>query len=206
MMRNLLLAGAASLAFAATYAHANTVTDPTGDWALGYTGPFEGDLDVTSFSASFNPSHNAFDIAGTFAGAIDPTLAGFYVIGADTGTGASHPFAAQGAPNVVFNQAIILQKTGAAVLGANALTAQISGDWFGMEVPLADLPSTGFTNPYDYQFNLWSRSAGGFADFAPDNSDLTAVPEPGAWALMLAGVGMIGAILRRRRVMQPATA
>jgi hypothetical protein len=154
MMRNLLLACAASLAFVATATHAATTTDGTGDWTVGYLGPFEGDLDVTSFSASFNASQNAFDIAGTFAGAIDPTLAGSYVIGANTGTGTSHPFAAQGAPNVVFNQAIILQKTGAATLGANTLTAQIGGDRFSLAVPLADLPSTGFTNPFDYQFNL----------------------------------------------------
>jgi hypothetical protein len=207
MMRKLLLACAASVAFAAAGAHANTVTDATGDWAVGYTGPFEADLDVTSFSASFNPSQNAFDLAGTFAGAIDPSLGGTYVIGANTGSGALHPFAAQGAPNVVFNQVIIVQKTGAAMLGANALTAQISGNRFGLVVPLADLPSTGFTNPFDYQFALWPRNGlNQITDFAPNNSDLVAVPEPAAWALMVAGVGMLGAALRRRRRMQPAAA
>jgi hypothetical protein len=205
-LRNLLLACAASLAFSAAGAHANTVIDDTGVWTIGYVGPHEDDLDITSFSASFNPSQNAFDLRGTFLGNIDPTLAGSYVIGANTGTGASHPFAAQGAPNVVFNQAIIIQKTGAATLGANTLTAQIDGSGFSLEVPLADLPSTGFTNPYDYQFNLWSKSASQIADFAPNNSDLTAVPEPGAWALMLVGVGLVGATLRRRRAMAPAMA
>jgi hypothetical protein len=206
MMRNLLLACAASLAFAAAGAHANTVIDPTGDWTVGYTGPFEADFDITRFSASFNPSQNAFDLSGVFAGAIDPTLPGFYVIGADTGTGALHPFAAQGAPNVVFDQAIIVQKTGAATLGTNTLTAQISGNRFALVVPLADLPSTGFTNPYNYEFNLWSHSATQFPDFAPDNSDLVAIPEPGAWALIVAGVGLVGAALRRRRAIQPAFA
>jgi len=205
MMRKLLLAAAAGLAFAATGAHAEIVFDATGDWATGYTGPFEADLDVTSFSASFNRTTNMFDLTATLAGAIDPTLPGIYVIGADTGTGASHPFAAQGAPNVVFNQVIILQKTGAATLGSNALTGTISGNAFDLEVPLADLPSTGFTDPDQYSFNLWPRNGSNqIADFAPDNSDVSAAPEPGAWALMVVGVGLVGATLRRRRSMQPA--
>lgn len=202
-MRTLLIAAAASLAFGATSAHANIIIDGVNDWATGYTGPFEADLDVTSFGASFNPSANAFELWGTFAGAIDPSLPGIYVIGADTGAGALHPFTAQGAPNVVFDQVIVLQKSGTGVVSGHPLTYRISGNWFGLEVPLAFLPSTGFTNPYDYAFNLWPRNGSNqISDFAPNNSDLTAVPEPGVWALMVAGVGLIGATLRRRRTMQ----
>lgn len=202
MMRKLLLACAATLALAATGAHANTVLDPAGDWAIGYSGPFEADLDVRSFSASFNPTANAFELSAFLDGAIDPTLPGIYVIGANTGAGASHPFTAQGAPNVTFDQVIILQKNGTGAVSGHALTYTISGNWFGLEVPLAFLPPTNpaDTNPYDYQFNLWPRSGGNqISDFAPNNSDLVAVPEPGVWALMLVGVGMVGATLRRRR-------
>ena len=200
MMRKLLLACAASLALAASTAHANTIVDGTGDWAIGYSGN-EADLDVTSFSASYNPTLNSFVLQATLAGAIDPSLGGIYVIGADTGAGANHPFTAQGAPGVVFDQVIIIQKTGAAAIsGHPALTATISGNWFDLIVPLADLPSTGFTNPADYAFNLWPRTGANIiTDFAPNNSDLTAVPEPGVWMLMIVGVGMIGASLRRRR-------
>jgi len=207
MMRKLLLACAASLAFAAASAHANTVTEAPGNWALGYAGPFEADLDVTSFSVGFNAAQDAFDLSATFAGAIDPSLPGNYIIGADTGAGASHPFAAEGAPNVVFDQVIVLQKTGAASVSGHALTGQISGDSFTLDVPLADLPSTGFTSPYEYAFNLWPRNGSNqIADFAPPNSDLSAVPEPGLWALIMAGVGMLGATLRRRRAMGLAAA
>ena len=74
-------------------------------------------------------------------------------------------------------------------------------------MPLSFLPSTGFTNPYDYAFNLWPRSGTNqISDFAPNNSDLVAVPEPGVWALMVVGVGMMGATLRRRRALLPAAA
>lgn len=37
-------------------------------------------------------------------------------------------------------------------------------------------------------------------NFAVDSVDITAVPEPAAWALMLAGFGMVGAAARRRRM------
>jgi hypothetical protein len=207
MTRKLLLACAASLALAATGAHANTILDNAGDWATGYAGPFNPDLDVRSFSASFNPGTNAFDLTATLNGPIDTTVGGTYVIGVDTGAGASHPFTAQGAPNVVFDQVIVLQRNGTGAVSGHALTVQIAGGWFGLEVPLSFLPSTGFTNPYDYQFNLWPRSAANqISDFAPNNSDLVAVPEPGVWALMVVGVGMIGATLRRRRTTQLALA
>jgi hypothetical protein len=204
MKRTMLLAFAASLALAATGAQAASINDATGDWAVGYTGPFESDLDVTSFSASWNAATGFFDLAGTFAGDIDPTLPGFYVIGANTGTGANHPFGPQGAPNVVFNQVIILQKTGAATIGGHPpLTGTIAGNRFTLDIPLADLPSTGFTNPYNYAFNLWPRSGTNLiADFAPNNSDLVAVPEPGVWAMMVVGVGLIGTAMRRRRALQ----
>jgi hypothetical protein len=208
MMRKILLACAASLVFAATGAHANSASDATGDWATGYAGPFEADLDVTSFSASFNAVTNMFHVSATMAGNIDPTLPGIYVIGANTGSGALHPFALQGAPNVVFNQVLIMQKTGVTTIGGHPnLLAAINGDSFNLDIPLADLPSTGFNNPFNYAFNVWPRNgANQISDFAPNNSDLAAVPEPGVWAMMMAGIGMIGSTLRRRRVMQIASA
>jgi len=205
MMRKILLACAASLAFAASGAHAATATDATGDFIPSYTGPFESDLDVTSFSASFDPVHNLFDLSATLAGDIDPTLPGIYVIGANTGTGASS-FASIGFPGVKFNQVMILQKNGTGVVGGHALTVHINGNEFNLEVPLAFLPSTGAA-PIGYSFNLWPRNGSNqISDFAPNNSDLVAVPEPGVWAMMVMGVGLIGSSLRRRRAAQPSVA
>lgn len=98
-------------------------------------------------------------------------------------------------------------KTGAADLGGNPLTATISGDSLSLVVPLALLPSTGF-KPNQYAFNIWPRNGGDpannfqISDFAPDNANLAAVPEPATWAVMILGLGLAGGVLRRRRVVE----
>jgi hypothetical protein len=209
-MRKLVTTAALALALCAGAAHANTVIDPTGDFLPTYTGPQAADLDVTSFTVNYNPSTQNFMLSATLAGAINPATAGSYIIGVDTGTGSIAPFASVGAPNVVFNQAITVLKTGAASVGANSLSALISGNAFSLIVPLADLPSTGAA-PLGYGFNLWPRSGAGnslISDFAPNNSNLLAssVPEPSVWAMMLGGLGLIGVAMRARRSRTVATA
>ena len=205
-MRNLLLAAGAILALSAGSANATIVADATGDFLPTYTGPKTDDLDVTLFQVGFDPGAAAFTLSATFAGDIDPSSPGFYVIGVNTGTGTVHPFGPVGQPNVVFNQAMTIQKTGVGAITvagvAKAFTATISGDHFSAVIPLAFLPSTGFA-PRDYGFNIWPRQVTGglaaLADFAPENSTLAAVPEPAAWAFMIAGFGLAGGALRRRR-------
>jgi len=203
-MRSLLLAALPVLALAcAAPAHAVTVADPTGDFLPTFAGPDDADLDVTSFFVKYDSAANAFRLQGEVAGDIDPSKAGLYAIGVNTGTGPIAPFADVGAPNVIFNQVIGVLKTGAAFVGANPLTATIDGNVFRVVVPLALLPSTGFA-PADYQFNLWPRTALGpnnalISDFAPDNATISAaVPEPATWAILLAGFALAGAALRRR--------
>ena len=203
-MRHSLLVAAAALALAfGTSAHAaNTAVDPVGDLLSTYTGPPDLDLDVATFSVDYDTVGAAFHLGATLAGNIDATRPGLYVIGVNTGTGIVRPFANVGAPNVIFNQAFVVRKDGTTTLaGVNAL---ISGNSFSLIVPLASITaSTGF-DPAHYGFNLWPRIALGgtnaqIADFAPDNSTIASVPEPGAWALMIAGFGMVGGLLRRRR-------
>jgi len=92
-MRKLVTTAALALALCAGGAHANTVIDPTGDFLPTYTGPQEADLDVTSFTANYDPSTQDFILSATLAGAINPATAGSYVIGVDTGTGSIAPFA-----------------------------------------------------------------------------------------------------------------
>ena len=186
-------------------AQAVTVFDPVGDFAPGYTGA-AADLDVTSFSVGYNTATQIFSLGATMAGIINPATVGVYIIGVNTGTGTNAPFAAIGAPNVRFNQTLRVNKDGTALLGTTALTATVVGNLFTVAVPLSLLTSTGFA-PEQYGWNLWPRNgtgAGTFVtDFAPDNGLLAVsapVPEPQSWAMLIAGFGLTGAALRRRRV------
>ena len=202
-MRRVLLAGAALLALAAA-APATAAVDPTGDFLPTYVGPHDADLDVIEFQVAFNAVDNVFNIRGTLAGDIDASKPGLYAIGVNTGTGVIQPFADIGNPNVIFNQVVAVTKTGASVLGANLLTADIVDNVFTISVPLALLPSTGFA-PTEYGWNLWPRllppPSGNdvISDFAPDNATMTAsIPEPATWALMIGGFAVAGGALRRR--------
>ena len=206
-MRTILIASALSLMATGVSAQTATLSDPTGDFVPGFIGPNNGDLDVTSFSVGYNSTTSNFTIGASFAGAINPATVGFYVIGVNTGTGVLAPFASVGAPNVIFNQAIVIQKNGTGTVGAAALnpsTITLSGNTLSAIIPLSLLPSTGFA-PQTYGFNIWPRVGSGnnnqISDFAPDNATLAAgaVPEPTSWALLILGFAMSGAMLRRRR-------
>lgn len=187
-----------------------TVSDPTGDFLSSFVGIASPDLDVTSFSVALDPSATNFTLGAVLAGPINPALAGFYVIGVDTGAGAIRPFGAIGEPNVIFDRVIVVQKNGSATLGSNSLGVSIVGNQFIVTVPTALLPSTGAT-PANYGFNIWPRygatvtNNSQISDFAPNNALLSvsgfigAVPEPSSWLTMLLGFGLIGASLRFRR-------
>jgi len=205
VVKHLLLSVAALGLATAAHAQSSTVGDPVGDFLPTYTGPWNPDLDVTSLSVSYNASTTSFLIQSTFAGDINPAMPGFYVIGVNTGTGTG-PFASIGAPDVLFNQVVLVQKNGTAKIGATNLAAgsvTIGGNALSVMVPLSLLPTTGFV-PGRYGFSIWPRSGtvGGLAtisDFAPNNSTLAAVPEPAAWSMMLGGFALVGGTLRRRR-------
>lgn len=203
-MRYLLLAAGAALALCAGSARASIVADAAGDWAIGYTGPFDADLDVKSFRVTYDPDALGFNLTGVMQGAIDLATGGFYVVGANTGAGASAPFAPQGAPNVRFDRVILIQKTGDGTVfgpGGGPISGSSADDTFRTFVPLAMLPSTGADSPFDYTFNLWPRSATNLiSDFAPDNSMLASVPEPATWVMLIGGFALAGAALRRRRL------
>jgi len=186
-------------------ARAVTVVDAKGDFLPSYVGPHLDDLDVTSFSVAYDKTTTLFKLGATFAGAIDPASVGFYVIGANTGTGLIAPFASLGQGNVIFNQAIVIRKDGTGSIGQATLdpaSITISGDSLSALIPLSLLPSTGFT-PETYGFNIWPRIGLGqnsqITDFAPENATLAAVPEPATWTMILLGFGAVGAGLRRRK-------
>lgn len=198
---------ALSICAGAVPAAAATVTDPVGDFLPSFVGDQTPDLDVTSFSVTYNPATEIFTIGASFAGAIVPELDNYYVIGVNTGAGAIAPFGSIGQPNVVFDRVILVEGEGEASVGGIELDEfTIDGNRFTVLVPLSLLPSTGF-NPLDYGFNLWPRNelnpANNFeiSDFAPENALLkaTAVPEPRTWGMLLLGFAGAGLALRRTR-------
>ena len=67
----------------------------------------------------------------------------------------------------------------------------------------AEVESLFETGTLDYSVQTVAGYGGppGFADFTGFDINVTAVPEPGSWALLLIGTAGVGAILRRRRVM-----
>jgi len=189
--------------------YAASIVDGVGDIIPSFVGTGSPDLDVTNFAVSLNPSATTFSLGATLAADINPALAGFYVIGVDTGAGAIRPFGGIGEPNVIFDQVIIVQKNGTATLGANSLNVLLAGNEFIVTVPVSLLPSTG-ASPENYGFNIWPREGAvvtgnsQITDFAPNNALLavtgvfTPVPEPATWLMMILGFGLMGAMRFRR--------
>ena len=207
MIKTAILSGALMLVATTAHAQTSTVTDATGDFLSSYTFAQSPDLDVTSFTVSYDQGTSVFTLSATMAGIINSATPGLYVIGVNNGTATATPFAAIGAPDVKFNQAIVVQKTGAANIGAASLAGSVTGNAFTVVVPLSALLQSTFA-PETYGFNLWPRigTGGGNAqisDFSPNNAMLSvqpsAVPEPSAWALMIGGFGLVGGTLRKRR-------
>lgn len=209
----LLLTGAAAPTLAAG------VADPLGDIYPAFAanplfagGPVPGGFDVTSFTVTRDATN--FTLSATLAGAPTAIGDGIFVIGVNRGAGTAR--FAPNVPNVLFDSVVVLDPNNGVTpptLNANIIggastplpvgNITLTANGFSVLVPLSALPSAGFA--FDqYGFNLWPRLPGGpfsnISDFAPDNATITAVPEPAAWAAMLAGFAMAGAAVRRRRL------
>lgn len=193
----------------ATSAAAVPSIDAAGDFIASYTGPANADLDVLSSQVLLRSG--IFDFTATLGGDIGLTPGGFYVFGVNRGVGTAR-FGAI-ATNVLFDSVVVINNDGTGfardllngtttALSPGAIT--LSGASLSALVDASLLPSAGFATQ-DYAYNLWPRSPGPgiatIADFAPDNGNaaISSVPEPGAWAMLIAGFGVVGASARRRR-------
>lgn len=208
------LALAAMLAAPIHAARAQAFTDAANDFLATYTGPKNGDMDVTSAQVIFDGSN--FTFVHTSAGAIGQTTNSIFVWGVNRGAGtARFPTLA---PGVLFDWVLTFTSNGAGgftvatrdlisgtatTLDASVLT--VSGASMSAIIPAVLLPSRGFALS-DFTANLWPRLTGGqldgISDFAPDNSNFqvtTVTPEPASLALMGTGIAGLLAVVRRRR-------
>jgi hypothetical protein len=210
MIKNTWTKALCSAALAATpmLSHAIPgITDPAGDFLSTFAGSSTStDLDVVNASALYNAATDTFTLTATMAGAIGATPNAAYVWGVNRGTGTAG-FLANGIDGVRFDRVIVINANGTSNIGStaafvgNTVTLNFSSSQLGVA------PAGSFANKLDYTWNLWPRdlafSAAGFgaiADFAPNNANFTTtpVPEPETYALMMAGLGVIGFMIRRR--------
>jgi len=184
-------------------AQAHAVTDPSGDFLAGYTGSRDAAFDVLSADVSYNPSTREFVFRTAVAGPVAAASGAAYVFGLNAGGATNTPFAPVGLPGVAFNRTVMLRADGTGAIGATPISEQIVGNQIFTTVSASLLPSNGLAFK-DYTWSVWSvdtnvAGLARLADFAPNaNIAVAVVPEPETYGMMLAGLGMLGMVARRR--------
>lgn len=207
----------AAVALLASPGIAHAASDPLDDFLSTYTGAQTPDLDILSATASFDGT--AFHLSATMDGAIGGSVGSLYVFGINRGAGtprlnfiSTPPLD----PTVLWDSLAVMLPDGTLrvvtfpAMGAPTITpiadgVSVDGATISASVPLDLLTSRGFAAE-DYIFQMWTRlrvnpMADGFnsevADFGPRL--VASVPEPASWAMLIAGFGLTGAAVRRRR-------
>lgn len=216
----LALAAALTLSPAAVLA-SGAVVDAFGDLLPTYAaGPANGDLDVIAAAGFYDAAAQLFTFSAILADKVGITPGALYVWGIDRGAGTQRFLT--GSPTigagVFFDSVLLVRQDGTGlfndfingtVTNLDPVRIKISS----LTVTLEDLPlalfapgTAGFATPEGYTWNLWPRVGLGannqVTDFAPDAGtvgvQVTTVPEPGTWAMLIAGIALTGLRLRRR--------
>jgi hypothetical protein len=220
-------AAVVAAALCASAARATTVHDgqgllPTFDPKGAKTTDNFRDLDVKSATVSYDAKH--IFLSATMFGDIGSTDTGFYAWGIDTGTGTTffktlhdsdpthQPDVGDGA-KVAFDTFILLNPNDTG--SVNYLSGKdsdgvesVSHDGATIRAVISRdiLEDDATIDISKWGFNIWPRANGlgngDITDFAPDDHNFSgsaSVPEPTTWALMIAGFGLAGSTLRRRR-------
>ncbi len=203
---SMMLAGALT----AAPAFAATITDPIGDFVGSYTGAGNGDLDIVGASARLDGVN--LRLTATVDGAVGASTGSLYVFGINRGAGLPRfgiPIAFDALAVLFTNGAsrtVTFPTAGAPTITALAGAVTVDGSNISALIPLSLLPPNGFSIE-EYSFTAWSRLRvnpasdgliGEVADYAGPLS--ASVPEPAAWAMLIAGFAALGLALRRRRV------
>jgi len=201
---NHLFRSLALVAGLSTAAAAHALEDTPGDILRTFTGDRSiGAFDILSSDVTFDTGANVFLLHAHTAGNIGDVPSAAYVFGFNRGGATNSPFADIGVPGVTFDATALLRANGTGLSGTTPLTARVDGADIFATIDASVLPSKGFA-PEDFTWTLWSIDSqiqGNFrnADFAPEaNVQIAAVPEPETYALMLAGLGAMGFVGRRR--------
>ncbi len=220
-LRTAFIAAAAGVCAAHATASPFAVVDAYNDFLPSYTaGPANGDLDVITAAAFYDGADKSFSFSTILADEVGLTAGALYVWGIDRGRGTERFLA--GSPSigsgVFFDSVLIVRPDGTGIYNDfinSKVTALDSGDIDiagravtveGLSLDLFAPATAGFrSDPSQYTWNLWPRVGLGknnqISDFAPDGANLgfqvTAVPEPQTYALLLAGLGLIGANVKR---------
>ena len=196
-----LLAIAAALCGAAS---AHAVADASGDFLASFTGTQLGAFDILQADVAYDPLAHVFRLHARTAGPIAGTAGAAYVFGFDKGGTANKPFGPIGVPDVAFNATATMRANGTGSVGSNAFSVSIVGDEIFGTVSETLLPGNNGRAFEDFTWALWAidSTITGLprnADFAPTaNINVAVVPEPETYALMLAGLGAVGWVARRR--------
>jgi hypothetical protein len=194
--------------------------DPIGDFESSYSGPPVAGVDVTCAGVRLTGTNLIFEV--TTAAPVSSAESSYTVWGINRGQGvprlqfigAPPPIR----PDVLFDAILVARRDGVAEVGLFAGmgppaftyhpgTVSIDGSIMRVILPEALFPSAGFAL-WQYGFTSWTHFEADGAGFDISNvwkadfseSFRATIPEPAAWAMLIAGFGLVGMAARRRRL------